>query len=276
MRWCVSVGAVLVAGTIVGGIAAPSPKSRFADTKPKVSSVNVELVIAVDVSYSMDMDELAIQREGYAQAIVSKHFLQALSAVPGSKVAVTYFEWSMSGDDKIIIPWRVIDGPESADAVAAEIMKTPVRRGSSTSISGAINFALQLFEENPYRGLRRVIDISGDGPNNDGAPVTGARDAALEKGIIINGLPIMMKEPSLSTTDIENLDLYYEDCVIGGPGAFIMTIKDREKFQEAIRTKLVREVAGLTPESGIVPAAEKEPRVPCLIGENKSQERGRR
>jgi hypothetical protein len=179
----------------------------------------------------------------------------------------------MSGDEKIIIPWRVIDGPESADAVAAEIMKTPVRRGSSTSISGAINFAVQLFEESPYRGLRRVIDISGDGPNNDGAPVTGARDAALEKGIIINGLPIMVKEPSLSTTDIENLDVYYEDCVIGGPGAFIITIKDRERFQEAIRTKLVREVAGLTPESGIVPAAGNEPRVSCLIGENKWQER---
>ncbi len=210
MRWCVSVGAVLVAGAIVGGdvagIAAPSPKSRFAETKHNVPSVNVELVIAVDVSYSMDMDELAIQREGYAQAIVSKDFLQALRAGPGSKVAVTYFEWSMSGDEKIIIPWRVIDGPESADAVAAEIMKTPVRRGSSTSISGAINFAVQLFEENPYRGLRRVIDISGDGPNNDGAPVTGARDAALAKGIIINGLPIMVKEPSYSTIDIENLE----------------------------------------------------------------------
>jgi hypothetical protein len=191
-------------------------------------------------------------------------------------VAVTYFEWSMSGDERIIIPWRVIDGPESADAVAAEIMKTPVRRGSSTSISGAINFAVQLFEENPYRGLRRVIDISGDGPNNDGAPVTGARDAALEKGIVINGLPIMVKEPSYSTIDIENLDLYYEDCVIGGPGAFIMTIKDREKIQEAIRTKLVLEVAGLTPDGRIVPAAEKEPRVPCLIGEKKLQERGRR
>ena len=179
MRWCVSVGAVLVAGAIVGGevagIAAPSPKSRFADTKHNVPAVNVELVIAVDVSYSMDMDELAIQREGYAQAIVSKDFLQALRAGPGSKVAVTYFEWSMSGDEKIIIPWRVIDGPESADAVAAEIMKTPVRRASSTSISGAISFALQLFEESPYRGLRRVIDISGDGPNNDGAPVTSAQ-----------------------------------------------------------------------------------------------------
>ena len=278
MRWCVSVGAVLVAGAIVGGdvagLAAPSPKSRFADTRHNVPSVNVELVIAVDVSYSMDMDELAIQREGYAQAIVSKDFLQALRAGPG-KVAVTYFEWSMSGDERIIIPWRVIDGPESADAVAAEIMKTPVRRGSSTSISGAINFALQLFEENPYHGFRRVIDISGDGPNNDGAPVTGARDAALAKGIIINGLPIMVKEPSYLTTDIENLDLYYEDCVIGGPGAFIITIKDREKFQEAIRNKLVLEVAGLSPERRIVPAAGKEPRVSCLIGETKWQERGR-
>ena len=276
MRWCVSVAAVLVAGAIVGGdvagIAAPGPKSRLADSGHDAPSVNVELVIAVDVSYSMDMDELAIQREGYAQAIVSKDFLQALRTGRG-KVAVTYFEWSMSGDEKIIIPWRVIDGPESADAVAAEIMKTPVRRGSSTSISGAINFAVRLFEENPFRGSRRVIDISGDGPNNDGAPVTGARDAALARGIIINGLPIMVKEPSYATTDIENLDLYYEDCVIGGPGAFIMTIKDREKFQEAIRTKLVREVAGFTPERRIVPAAEKEPRVPCLIGEKKWQER---
>lgn len=278
MRWCVSVGAVLVAGAIAGGgvvagIAAPSPKSRFADTKDNVPSVNVELVIAVDVSYSMDIDELAVQREGYAQAIVSKDFLQALRTGPSSKVAVTYFEWSMSGDERIIIPWRVIDGPESADAVAAEIMKAPIRRGSSTSISGAINFALQLFEENPYRGSRRVIDISGDGPNNNGAPVTGARDAALEKGITINGLPIMVKEPSYPTMDIENLDLYYEDCVIGGPGAFMLTIKDRENFKEAIRIKLVLEVAGLMPERRIVPAAEKEPRVPCLIGEKIWQDR---
>jgi hypothetical protein len=232
MRWFVSIGTVLVAGAIAGGdvagIAAPNPKSQLADTKDNVPSVDVELVIAVDVSYSMDMDELAVQREGYAQAIVAKDFLQALKSGPTSKVAVTYFEWSASTDQKIIIPWRVIDGPESADAVAAEITKTPVRHGSRTSISGAINFALSLYEENPYRGLRRVIDISGDGPNNNGAPVTGARDAALDKGITINGLPIMVKEPSYLTMDIDNLDLYYEDCVIGGPGAFVVTIKDRE------------------------------------------------
>jgi hypothetical protein len=183
MRWCVSIGAVLVAGAIAGGdvsgVAAPNPKSQHADTKDNLPTVDAELVIAVDVSYSMDVDELTVQREGYAQAIVSKEFLQALKTGPNSKVAVTYFEWSASSDQKIIIPWRVIDGPESADGVAAEIMKAPVRRGSYTSISGAINFAMPLFEENPYRGQRRVIDISGDGPNNNGAPVTGARDAAL-------------------------------------------------------------------------------------------------
>jgi len=277
MRWCVSIGAVLAAGAIaagdIAGVAALDPRSQLAAGKDNQPSVDVELIIAVDVSYSMDLDELAVQREGYAQAIVSKEFLQAMKSGPNSKVAVTYFEWSASSDQKIIIPWRVIDGPETADAVAAEIMKTPVRRGSRTSISGAINFAMPLFEENPDRGLRRVIDISGDGPNNNGTPVTGARDAALQKGITINGLPIMVKEPSYSTVDIDDLDLYYEDCVIGGPGSFVLSINDREKFKEAIRTKLILEVAGRTPERRIVPVVEKEPRVPCLIGEKIWQDR---
>src|SRR5438270_9671288 len=284
MRWCVSIGAVLVLGAMAGGdvagLAAPNPKTQFATqsapplaAKDAAASVDVELILAVDVSYSMDMDELAIQREGYAQAIVSKEFLQALKAGPNGKIAVTYFEWAASTDQKIIIPWRVIDGPETADAVANEIMKTPIRRASRTSISGAINFAMPLFDENPYRGLRRVIDISGDGPNNNGAPVTGARDAALEKGITINGLPIMVKEPSYSTMDIDNLDFYYEDCVIGGPGSFVVTIKDREKFKEAIRTKLLLEVAGRTPERPVVPAAGREPRVNCMIGEKIWQDR---
>ena len=278
MRWCVSIGAVLVAGAMAGGdiagIAAPNPGNQAGpQLSENLPSVDVELVLAVDVSYSMDMDELAIQREGYAQAIISKEFLQALKTGPNGKISVTYFEWAASSDQKIIIPWRVIDGPETADAVANEIMKTPIRRASRTSISGAINFAMPLFDENPYRGLRRVIDISGDGPNNNGSPVTVARDAALEKGITINGLPIMVKEPSYSTMDIDNLDFYYEDCVIGGPGSFVVTIKDREKFKEAIRTKLLLEVAGRTPERRVVPVTEKEPRVPCMIGEKIWQDR---
>ncbi len=280
MRWCVSIGAVLVAGAIAGGdvagIAAPNPSNQLGHqlaAKEAHPSVDVELVLAVDVSYSMDLDELALQREGYAQAIVSREFLQALKSGPNGKISVTYFEWAAYSDQKIIIPWRVIDGPETADAVAAEILKTPIRRASRTSISGAINFGMALIDENPHRGIRRVIDISGDGPNNNGSPVTLARDAAVEKGVIINGLPIMVKELSYSTMDIGNLDFYYEDCVIGGPGSFVVTVKDRDKFKEAIRTKLLLEVAGLTPERPIVPVTEKTPRVNCMIGEKIWQDR---
>src|SRR3569833_558611 len=288
MRLLFSIGAVLVAGMFAGGdvagIAAPGPKFAPPKNQPQrpaadrdAQTVDVELVLAVDVSYSMDMDELAVQREGYAQAIQSKEFLQALKLGPNGRIAVPYFEWAASSDQKIIIPWRLIDGPETADAVAAEIMKTPIRRASRTSISGAITFAMPLFEEDPYRGLRRVIDISGDGPNNNGGPVTVARAAALEKGIVINGLPIMVKEPSYSTMDIDNLDYFYEDCVIGGPGAFVVTIKDREKFKEAIRTKLLLEVAGRTPERPVIPVAGREARVNCMIGEKIWQDRwGRR
>jgi hypothetical protein len=278
MRWYVSIGAVFIAAAIAGGagVAAPNPANQAGlqlAEKEDAPIVDVELAIAVDVSYSMDLDELAVQREGYAQAIISKEFLQALKSLPNGRISVTYFEWAASSDQKIIIPWRVIDGPETADAVAQEILKAPIRRASRTSISGAIYFAMPLFEANPYRGLRRVIDISGDGPNNNGAPVLGARDAALAKGITINGLPIMVKEPSYSTMDIDNLDWYYEDCVIGGPGSFVVAIKDRDKFREAIRTKLLLEVAGLTPEPRVVPVAEKEPRVSCLIGEKIWQDR---
>lgn len=274
MRLLFSIGAVLVAGVLAGGdvagVAAPGPKLHQPQRQAAdgdAQSVDVELILAVDVSYSMDMDELAVQREGYAHAIQSKEFLQALKVGPNGRIAVTYFEWAASSDQKIIIPWRLIDGPETADAVAAEILKTPIRRASRTSISGAIGFAMPLFDENPYHGIRRVIDISGDGPNNNGGPVTVARDAALEKGIIINGLPIMVKEPSYSTMDIDNLDYYYEDCVIGGPGSFVIAIKDREKFKEAIRTKLLMEVAGRTPPVVHVADKEKEPRVSCMIGE---------
>lgn len=276
MHRLVSVAVVLGAGLVSGGaatLAGPYAASRLADERANEAVVDVELILAVDVSYSMDIEELTIQREGYAQAIVSKEFLQALKIGPNGRIAITYFEWAASTDQKIIIPWRVIDGPESAGAVAVEIMKTPVRRASRTSISGAINFAMPLFAQNRYRGLRRVIDISGDGPNNNGMPVTLARDAALEKGIVINGLPVMVKEPSYTTMDIENLDAYYEDCVIGGPGSFVVPIQDRDRFREAIRTKLVMEVAGRTPPRRVVPAAGREPRVSCTIGEKLWQDR---
>ena len=188
----------------------------------------------------MDMDELAIQREGYAQAIVSKEFLQALKSGPNGKIAVTYFEWAATSDQKIIIPWRVIDGPETADAVANEIMKTPIRRASRTSISGAIYFAMPLFDaESVSRACAASSIFPATAPTITARRSPARATTALAKGITINGLPIMVKEPSYSTMDIDNLDFYYEDCVIGGPGSFVVSIKDRDKFKEAIRSQAV-------------------------------------
>ncbi|AHY56204.1 DUF1194 domain-containing protein [Bradyrhizobium japonicum] len=266
----ISIAAALIAGAIAGGEVANTAALNSGYRVVAGSeqpSVDVELVLAVDVSYSMDPGELLLQREGYAEAIVSNEFLQAIKAGPNRRLALVYVEWSGPNDQKIIVPWRLIDSHESAAAVAAEIAKAPVRVGSRTSISGAINFALPLFDADPYRGLRRVIDVSGDGANNDGSPVTIARDAALARGITINGLPIMLEGRLPSQMDIDDLDLYYEDCVIGGAGSFMVTIRSRDGFKEAIRTKLVLEVAGGVPRDRIVSVTEREPRVSCLIGE---------
>lgn len=273
MRWYASVGITLAAalmGGDVASVAAPTGSTQLAQAKVE-PTVDVELVLAVDVSYSMDLDELEIQREGYATAITSVDFMKALRTGPHGKVAVTYFEWASSYDQKIIVPWRVIDGPESADAVAAEIRKAPIRRASRTSISGAITFGAALFDTNPNRGIRQVIDISGDGPNNNGAIVAVAREAALAKGIVINGLPVMVKQTSYATMDIEHLDYYYEDCVIGGPGSFVIPIKGKAQFQEAIRTKLIMEVADLAPR--VIPVQDKKPRISCTAGEDMWQQR---
>lgn len=249
--------------------AAPVP--RGAD--PGKVQVDVELVLAVDISYSMDPDELALQREGYAKALTSREFLQALRQGMHGKVSIIYFEWAGASEQKIVVPWRLIDGPESADSVASEILQAPIRRAARTSISGALLFGMALFEMSGFRGMRRVIDVSGDGANNHGQLVTTARDEVLSKGITINGLPIMLKRPSFTTMDIELLDEYYEDCVIGGPGAFMVAVRDRDKFVEAIRTKLVLEIAGRVPEARVIPAAASAPRVSCAIGERIWQER---
>ena len=277
VRLSVIALAVAIAGVIgisawTGGAAAPRAK-LFADNRPGAIPVDTELVLAVDVSYSMDPEEQQLQREGYIAALTSREFMQALRSGVNAKVAVTYFEWAGPYDQKIIVPWRLIDGPETADGVASEIARAPYRRASRTSISGALSFAKPLFGESGFRGLRRVIDVSGDGANNSGQLVTIARDDVLAAGITINGLPIMLKRPSAFTMDIENLDIYYEDCVIGGPGAFIIPIQNRDQFKEAIRTKLVLEVAGRTPEHRVVPVQARQPRISCTIGEQMWRDR---
>ena len=255
-----------------GGRAAPQGP-HFADRSATAIPIDVELVIAVDVSYSMDAEEQALQREGYTLALTSREFLQALRQGINGKIAVTYFEWAGEFDQKIVMPWRLIDGPESADAVASEIARAPYRRASRTSIAGALLFAKPLFDHSGYRGLRRVIDVSGDGANNSGPLVVPVRDEVLAAGITINGLPIMLKRPNPGTMDIEDLDIYYEDCVIGGPGAFVIPIREREKFIEATRTKLILEIAGRQGEPRAIPAKADAPRISCTIGERIWQQR---
>jgi hypothetical protein len=254
-------------------VVAAAGVSRFADTRAGPDRVDVELVIAVDVSYSMDSDEQKLQREGYVRALTSREFLNALREGAQGKIAVTYFEWAGQYDQKIVMPWRLIDGPEAADAVAAEIANAPYRRASRTSISGGLIFGSKLFETSGYRGTRRVIDVSGDGTNNAGELIVPTRDNVLAQGITINGLPIMLKRPNPGSLDIENLDVYYEDCVIGGPGAFVVPIHNTEQFIDATRTKLILEIAGRQPEPRVMPASADKPRISCTIGERMWQER---
>jgi hypothetical protein len=277
VRLSVVALAVALAGVVgisawTSGAAAPRLK-QFTDNRPGAIPVDTELVLAVDVSYSMDPEEQQLQREGYIEALTSREFMQALRGGTHAKVAVTYFEWAGPFDHKIIVPWRLIDGPETADGVANDIARAPYRRASRTSISSALQFAKPLFDASGFHGIRRVIDVSGDGANNSGPPVTVVRDDVLSAGITINGLPIMLKRPNTFTMDIENLDVYYEDCVIGGPGAFTIPIHNRDQFREATRTKLVLEIAGLVPERRVIPAQARTPRISCMIGEQMWRER---
>ncbi len=267
------LGALAALGALVGMLALAGGSAttgvRFAQAPGARASVDVdvELILGVDVSYSMDSDEQALQREGYILGLTSPEFINAIKQGAHGRIAITYFEWAGISDQKVVVPWRLVEGLESAQAFTDEIARTPYRRAYRTSISGALLFASPLFEGNPYRGARRVVDISGDGVNNQGPPVTVIRDELLAKNVTINGLPIMLKRPATASMDIEDLDIYYEDCVIGGPGSFVIPIKQREKFKDATRTKLVLEIAGRIPPARVVPAASEAPRISCLIGE---------
>ncbi len=268
-----SLGFLGLAVCVVAGLAAPAPQRADIPAAAAGTSVDVELVLAVDISYSMDPDEQALQREGYVTALTSPEFLNALRQGLHGKIAVTYVEWAGAAEQRVVVPWRVVDGRASAESFADEIAQAPYRRAYRTSISGALQFATPLFETSGHRGLRRVIDLSGDGANNQGLPVTIARDEVIAKGITINGLPVMLKRPSPATMDIEQLDIYYEDCVIGGPSAFVIPIRERAQFKEATRTKLVLEVAGVSPPPQVARVAAESPRVSCLIGERLWQQR---
>jgi hypothetical protein len=237
--------------------------------------VDLELVIAVDISLSMDPDEQRLQRGGYVAALRDAEFHRAATGGPSGRIAITYFEWAGPSTQRVVLPWVLIDGAASANAVADTLAAQPISRERLTSLSGALKFADRLFDDSPFRGLRRVIDVSGDGPNNAGTPVVPMRDQLVGKGIVINGLPIMLKtSPTSSVFDISNLDAYYLDCVIGGPGAFVIPIRSEEEFLTATRRKLILEISGLMPTPSFsgprlirVQSAAPVQKIDCMVGE---------
>ena len=215
-------------------------------------------MLAVDASRSMDLTEFAVQRDGYLQALRHPDLVRAITAGPLGRIAIAYFEWSGQAQDGTLVPWRIIDGPAAAAALADEIGTMPVARTRGTSISRAIDFASVLLEDDAIDGTRRVIDVSGDGANNVGPPVIGARDEALARGITINGLPIVVSAFGAQA----DLDLYYEDCVIGGEGAFVMVARTGEELARTIRRKLILEISGLSPPPAARPGPVRAHRLP--------------
>lgn len=205
--------------------------------------VDLELVLLVDVSRSMTADELELQRRGYAEALASDEVFNAVRKGLLQTIALTYVEWA--GGQEVVVDWRLVQSRDDlkkfADALTANF-NPGLRR---TSISGALSFGADMIETNAFSGLRRVIDISGDGPNNMGPFVDRVRDDVLAQGIVINGLPLMTNDGgSLQQFwHLENLDFYYETCVVGGPGSFVIPVLEWPDFADAVRRKLVLEIA---------------------------------
>lgn len=231
--------------------------------------VDVELILAVDVSRSMTPRELEIQRRGYAEALASAEVVNTITGGFHGRIALIYMEWAGSVSQRIIVDWTLIDGAPAAEAFAERLTAHFDHSLRRTSISGALDYAARLFAGNGFQSHRQVIDVSGDGPNNQGRPVTLARDAALADGVAINGLPLMTREGMGSQWHLEDLDAYYFHCVIGGPGAFVVPVLDWADFPAAVRRKMVLELSWRRP------APQATPRVmpanasayDCLVGE---------
>jgi hypothetical protein len=232
--------------------------------------VDVELILAVDVSGSMQYAELREQRDGYVAAFRSREVIRAIGQGAYGRVAVMYVEWARADLKKVIVPWTIIDSAEISNGFSDRLAAAEIGNMRNTSITGAIQYGAAAFEANGYVGDRRVIDISGDGPNNQGGLVTIARDEATSSGITINGLPLMV-QPWLAglAFGASGLDDYYRDCVIGGPGAFMIPVASWEEFPEAVRRKLVLELSGVMPGRPTILRAQftDEAKSDCGIGE---------
>ncbi len=230
-------------------VAGPAPGAEL--------PTDLELVLAVDISNSIDEKEARLQREGYRAALVHPRVIGAIRSGPLGRIAVTYIEWADTDYQSTVVDWTLIEDMTSARAFAARLATAPRRSANWTSIGAAIEYAVKQFDANGYKGTRRVIDVSGDSANNSGPPVRAARDKAVAAGITINGLPLVRDRLTRFGWPPEaDVDVYYERHVIGGPGAFVIVAEDRGAFASAIQGKLIREIAGTTPP-GVLAAARR-------------------
>src|SRR5918997_1238088 len=234
--------------------------------------IDLALVLAVDVSLSMEPDEQELQRQGFVEAFRSPEVHEAIRKGMLGRIAVVYVEWAGASYQEVVVPWTVVEQPNDALRFALRLAQSPTQRRGYTSVSGAIDFSLRQLRESGVQSVRQVIDVSGDGPNNQGRTVTLARDEAVAQGITINGLPIMLKRPN-SFWDIEDLDLYFQDCVIGGPGAFMIPVRAKHQFIDAIKTKIIREIAAQPQPQVLVQPAQAVSPANCLAGEIRTRQR---
>jgi len=212
--------------------------------------VDLALAMAIDISGSIDPDEAHLQREGYVQAFRDPVIVKAILGGANGRIAVAYYEWSDAWVQRILIDWTLLDSEAAIEAFASRLAAAPISIARRTSISGAIRYAIPLFGRSPYEAERKVLDISGDGSNNDGALVTDMRHEALKERIVINGLPIMNDRPNPFGFPSEaDLDKYYLHCVTGGPRSFVEVARNFEDFPRAVRKKLLQEVADIGPRS---------------------------
>jgi len=210
--------------------------------------VDLALAMAIDISGSIDPDEAKLQREGYVMAFRDPVVVKAILGGANGRIAVAYYEWSDAWVQRLLIDWTLLDSEASIAAFANRLANAPISIARRTSISGAIRYAIPLFGRSPYETGRKVLDISGDGSNNDGGLVTDMRHEALKERIVINGLPIMNDRPNPFGFPSEaDLDKYYLHCVTGGPRSFVEVARDFEDFPRAVRKKLLQEVADLGP-----------------------------
>jgi hypothetical protein len=250
---------------LVTGLVAFGPAWRHAPP-----GVDLALVLAVDVSTSMDVDEQDLQRQGYVEAFRSPMVHQAIGNGMLGRIAVSYVEWAGGHRHRfhrVVVPWTIVESRKSSIAFADRLARTPIHRAGGTSLADAIDFSMAYLSSGDFLAARRVIDISGDGSNNQGRLVTEARDEAVARGVTINGLPIMLKEPE--RFENATMDAYYRDCVIGGANAFMIPVRERKQFLTETRAKIVREIVGNAAVPGsLVQPMQVRPRTDCDTSES--------